>query len=118
MENKKFLDQEGIKYLWSKISMEDYPNNATLMAVINAIDETKANSSEVIKHITQTLNEAQKTQARQNIDVLSADEINNLLEVDYDNSFAFDTSEIVIDVSSSTLGQGMLGQMILGKEGL
>ena len=39
---KKFLDQEGIKYLWSKISMEDYPNNETLIAVLTAIDETKA----------------------------------------------------------------------------
>jgi hypothetical protein len=38
---KKVLDQEGLKYLWSRISMEDYPNNSTLMAVIDAIDETK-----------------------------------------------------------------------------
>ena len=39
---KKFLDAEGVKYLWSKVNMQDYPNNETLMAVINAIDETKA----------------------------------------------------------------------------
>ena len=39
---KKFLDAEGVKYLWSKISMEDYPNNETLIAVLNAIDQTKA----------------------------------------------------------------------------
>ena len=37
----KFLDDKGLQYLWSKISMEDYPNNETLMAVISAIDETK-----------------------------------------------------------------------------
>ena len=37
----KFLDEKGVQYLWSKISMEDYPNNETLMAVISAIDETK-----------------------------------------------------------------------------
>ena len=41
MEEKKFLDLEGIKVLWSLISMEDYPNNETLIAVLNAIDETK-----------------------------------------------------------------------------
>ena len=41
MDNKKYLDQEGVKYLWSKISMEDYPNNETLIAVLNAIDATK-----------------------------------------------------------------------------
>jgi hypothetical protein len=38
MEEKKFLDAEGVKHLWSKISMEDYPNNETLIAVLNAID--------------------------------------------------------------------------------
>ena len=37
----KFLDEKGVQYLWSKISMEDYPNNETLRAVIAAIDETK-----------------------------------------------------------------------------
>jgi hypothetical protein len=47
INEKKFLDQEGVKYLWSKISMEDYPNNETLMAVINAIDETKADKDEL-----------------------------------------------------------------------
>lgn len=40
-DQKKFLDAEGVKYLWSKINMQDYPNNETLMDVIEAIDETK-----------------------------------------------------------------------------
>lgn len=39
---KKFLDYEGVQHLWSKVNMNDYPNNAILMEVINAIDETKA----------------------------------------------------------------------------
>lgn len=47
MEEKKFLDQAGVQYLWSKISMEDYPNNETLIAVLNAIDETKADKDEI-----------------------------------------------------------------------
>ena len=38
---RKFLDTAGLQYLWSKISMEDYPNNETLIAVLNAIDDTK-----------------------------------------------------------------------------
>lgn len=42
-----FLDYEGVKHLWSKVSMKDYPNNETLAAVINAIDETKADKSEL-----------------------------------------------------------------------
>ena len=45
-QTKKFLDYEGVKYLWSKINMQDYPNNETLMAVINAIDETKMDNLE------------------------------------------------------------------------
>lgn len=90
---KKFLDYEGVKLLWSKINMNDYPNNETLMAVINAIDETKADKDYI-------------------------DEIFNLylLNIDYDNTLAFDTSEIVIGEITNTamLGRAILGKMILG----
>ena len=41
----KFLDEKGVQHLWSKISMEDYPNNETLIAVLNAIDQTKLDKS-------------------------------------------------------------------------
>jgi hypothetical protein len=44
---KKFLDYDGVQYLWSKINMNDYPNNQTLMNVIEAIDETKADKNEL-----------------------------------------------------------------------
>lgn len=57
-EIKKFLDKEGIEYLWSKISMEDYPNNETLIAVLNAIDETKADKEEVPSKISQLENDS------------------------------------------------------------
>lgn len=46
---KKFLDYEGVQHLWSKVNMNDYPNNAILMGVINAIDETKADRSELVQ---------------------------------------------------------------------
>ena len=46
-ETKKYLDQEGIAHLWSKINMQDYPNNELLIGVIEAIDETKANKEDV-----------------------------------------------------------------------
>lgn len=49
VNEKKFLDYEGVKHLWSKISMEDYPNNQTLMSVIEAIDETKADKNQLIE---------------------------------------------------------------------
>lgn len=43
----KVLDEKGVKHLWQQLSLQDYPNNETLVAVINAIDETKANKEEV-----------------------------------------------------------------------
>ena len=45
---KKFLDQLGVQYLWSKVNMQDYPNNETLIAVLNAIDSTKADKDEIL----------------------------------------------------------------------
>ena len=47
MEIKKFLDINGVNFLWSKLSLKDYPNNQDLIAVINAIDETKADKDEL-----------------------------------------------------------------------
>ena len=47
-DEKKFLDQSGVEFLWSKISMDDYPNNDMLIAVLNAIDETKADKNNVL----------------------------------------------------------------------
>lgn len=38
---KKFLDAEGVKVLWESIELNDYPNNETLVAILNAIDATK-----------------------------------------------------------------------------
>ena len=38
MSSLKVLTKEGLQHLWQKISLEDYPNNETLIAVLNAID--------------------------------------------------------------------------------
>jgi hypothetical protein len=43
----KVLNEQGLQYLWSKILLEDYPNNETLVAVLNAIDETKADKNQL-----------------------------------------------------------------------
>ena len=53
-EIKKYLDAEGLQYLWSKINMQDYPNNDVLIAVINAIDENKADK-ELLYELTQAI---------------------------------------------------------------
>lgn len=55
MDIKKFLDQEGLAYLWKKLSLQDYPNNDTLVAVINAIDEGKIDKTTAIPFIEQAL---------------------------------------------------------------
>ena len=63
----KYLDEIGVKHLWNKISMKDYPNNETLIAVLNAIDTTKADKDNFLLYRTQELTDEQKTQARLNI---------------------------------------------------
>lgn len=44
---KKFLDASGIQHLWKQLSLKDYPNNEMLVAVINAIDEEKADKTDL-----------------------------------------------------------------------
>ena len=44
---QKFIDRDGLKVLWKQASLQDYPNNETLMAVIDAIDEIKADKNEL-----------------------------------------------------------------------
>lgn len=72
----KFLNQEGVQFLWSKISMEDYPNNETLIAVINAIDETKANKDEIPTKTSQLENNSKfvtEEQVRALVENLNSD---------------------------------------------
>ena len=47
IEPKKFLDAEGVKVLFDLLSLQDYPNNDVLMAVINAIDATKFDKNKI-----------------------------------------------------------------------
>ena len=47
----KVLDAAGVKVLFDLLSLQDYPNNDVLMAVINAIDETKADKVEIDKQV-------------------------------------------------------------------
>lgn len=49
MNEQKFLDESGVVHLYNKLSLQDYPNNETLIGVINAIDETKADKTDIIQ---------------------------------------------------------------------
>lgn len=53
-DTKKFLDADGVKVLYDLLSLQDYPNNDVLMAVISAIDSTKLDKN---KMFVGTLNE-------------------------------------------------------------
>ncbi len=66
---KKFLDQNGVQYLWEQLSMEDYPNNETLIAVITAIDETKSNKDEVLLKAEQELTAEEIEQVHKNLNL-------------------------------------------------
>ena len=43
----KVLDATGVKILFDLLSLQDYPNNDVLMAVINAIDSTKLDKNNI-----------------------------------------------------------------------
>lgn len=61
MNNKAYLDSEGLTYLCRQFSLQDYPNNEALMAVITAIDQTKADKNNTLSlDSEQTLSEEEK----------------------------------------------------------
>lgn len=47
MADNKFLDASGVKVLYDLLSLQDYPNNDVLMAVISAIDDTKLDKNKI-----------------------------------------------------------------------
>lgn len=57
VDQKRFLDFEGVRHLWSKINMQDYPNNDMLMNVIQAIDDTKADRDELLQNKEEITNQ-------------------------------------------------------------
>lgn len=66
---QKFLDKEGVKVLWRQASLKDYPNNETLMAVIDAIDETKADKENVLFKTEQDLTSEEVKQIHKNLNL-------------------------------------------------
>jgi hypothetical protein len=60
-DTKKFLDADGVKILYDLLSLQDYPNNDILMAVISAIDATKLDKN---KMFVGTLDEYNIARAR------------------------------------------------------
>ena len=102
-EIKKYLDVEGLKQILQYINLQDYPNNDTLIAVINAIDNSKADKTQLdtsfITHNNVLLNTLLETY---------------LLNINYED-LAFNTTEIIINNSGTSpiIGQAILGQLVL-----
>ena len=65
----KFLDADGVGVLWSQLSLQDYPNNDTLIAVLNAIDETKADKDETLSKTAQELTPEELSQVHENLNL-------------------------------------------------
>ena len=51
---QKFIYRDGLKVLWNQVNLKDYPNNETLIAVIDAIDETKADKETLKNYYLKT----------------------------------------------------------------
>lgn len=47
MNIKKYLDGSGLTHLWTRIE-ENYPTNEDLTNIINAIDEEKADKTDLV----------------------------------------------------------------------
>lgn len=53
IEEKKFLDDSGVTHLWERIE-EKFPNSEELALVIEAIDEVKADKTDLENYYNKT----------------------------------------------------------------
>lgn len=93
----KYLDEIGVQHLWKQISLEDYPNNETLIAVLNAIDETKADKDKIPTLVSELENDSKfvtEDQVKTFFDELNANQILRFYCVE-------DVTVIVNDVSTT-----------------
>lgn len=87
----KFLNDEGLGRLWSKIS----DNNTILVDAINA----KANKNNVVSLGVQELTDTQKKQVKKNLDIQNPGEITKKYEYAYQRTGTFDenTEYVYVD---------------------
>lgn len=84
-------------------------NNGTLIPLINETDLSNYYTKEEI------LKKLNSQNIQHNSYILSDLLENYILNIDYDTTLSFDTSEIVFNIENTTsiLGQAILGKMIL-----
>lgn len=105
MENK-FIDRNGLKVLWNQISLKDYPNNETLMAVIDSIDETKADKETLKKYYLKTEADVLHTEIEDYVDNQVAALVNSApetLDTLGELAAAFEENKEVVEALDSAI---------------
>ena len=103
---KKFLDKDGLQYLWKLLSFEDYPDNETLIAILNAIDETKADKTVLENYYLKTEADLLHSSLKDYIDVEIAALINaapETLDTIGELATAFEENKEVIETLDASI---------------
>lgn len=120
---QKFIDRDGLKVLWNQVNLKDYPNNETLMAVIDAIDETKANKDELSGTVEITSGNPEKENTvltinpgADEVNVYTVEEVDEMIASIDGGVFSGDASSIPYDDTETQFGinnvQDAIGQII------
>lgn len=102
----KFLDYAGVMQLWKRLSLEDYPNNETLIAVINAIDEQKADKDTLNDYYLKSEADVLHTEVLDYVDTEVAALVNSApetLDTLGELAAAFQENEEVVDILNEAI---------------
>lgn len=102
----KFLDYTGVIQLWKRLSLEDYPNNETLIAVLNAIDTTKADKNELNDYYLKSEADVLHTEVLDYVDTEVAALVNSApetLDTLGELATAFQENEEVVDILNEAI---------------
>ena len=102
----KFIDVNGVKTLWQQISLGDYPNNETLMAVIDAIDKTKADKETLENYYLKSEADTLHTEIEDYVDTQIAALVNaapETLDTLGELAAAFEENKEVVEVLDSAI---------------
>lgn len=102
----KFLDYAGVIQLWKRLSLEDYPNNETLIAVLNAIDTTKADKNALNDYYLKSEADVLHTEVLDYVDTEVAALVNSApetLDTLGELAAAFQENEEVVDILNEAI---------------
>lgn len=103
---KKFIDKDGLKVLWKQIDLKDYPNNETLMAVIDSIDKIKADKEILGNYYLKSEADTLHTEIENYVDTQVAALVNaapETLDTLGELAAAFEENKEVVEVLDSAI---------------